>query len=113
MCWSVLTGLLSGDFSQWVQSSVPSSGGSVRRSHVPFLSLVICSLVIGGVLLVAGVGGAYWEPVRYTKWLLPWGVQNHLLAPTVGQAALAGGACLAYTAGFLAIGLRTIRRRDL
>jgi ABC-type transport system involved in multi-copper enzyme maturation permease subunit len=77
------------------------------------LSLVVCVLVIGGVLLLAGIGGFYWEPARYLRWLLPWGVQNRLLSPTLLGSALAVAACGAYTACFLYLGNRHFARRDL
>ena len=76
-------------------------------------SLVLCVAVIGGVLLVSFLAGLYWEPAGYLAWLLPWGVQNHLLAPHWYQVAGAAGACLLYTAAYLFLGHRQLCKRDL
>lgn len=77
------------------------------------VSLVLSSLVIGGVLLGAFLGGMAWEPARYINYLLPWGIQNHLLAPGIGTVALTVLACLAYTALFTWLGARRFETRDL
>jgi hypothetical protein len=45
--------------------------------------------------------------------LLPWGIQNDLLAPRGYQVALATAACLLYAAVFLALGHRYFCKRDL
>lgn len=77
------------------------------------VSLLVCKLVIGGVLLVAFLAAKQWSSAYYLKWLLPWGVQNHLLAPDYSTAALAALACLGYTAVFLFLGYRKFETRDL
>ena len=76
-------------------------------------SLVISNALIGCVLLAPAVAALSWEPARYAVYLLPWGVQNALLAPAAGAAAGAFGACLVYTAVFTWLGARTFGRRDL
>lgn len=79
----------------------------------PIVSLLFCSLVIGGVPLAAYLGKLAWEPARHVKYLLPWGFQNRLLHPdlaTVGSTALL---CLVYAAVFLWIGFVRIEKRDL
>jgi hypothetical protein len=79
----------------------------------PFLSLILAKLLIAGTLLFAMVGRLAWEPMKYIKYLLPWGWQNHLLHPSVVHWGCAGLACLAYTAVFLMIGYRRFEKRDL
>jgi hypothetical protein len=76
-------------------------------------SLVVANAVIGGVLLGAAVGGLVWEPAHLLMYLLPWGVQNDLLAPSAGTVAVAFGACALYTIVFVWLGARTFERRDL
>ncbi|HEX5046809.1 MAG TPA: hypothetical protein VFX89_06770 [Gammaproteobacteria bacterium] len=76
-------------------------------------SLVVANAVIGGVLLGAAVGAFAWEPARLAAYVLPWGVQNDLLAPSAGTVAIAFGACVLYTAAFVWLGARTFERRDL
>ena len=79
----------------------------------PFLSLILAKLVIAGTLLFAAIGSFVWEPLKYIKYLLPWGWQNHLLHPSVMHWGGAGLACLAYTAVFLMLGYRRFEKRDL
>jgi hypothetical protein len=76
-------------------------------------SLVVSNAVIGAVLLAPAIAGFAWEPARYAVYLLPWGVQNDLLGPSVGTVAVAIGACAVYTAVFSWLGARTFERRDL
>lgn len=75
-------------------------------------SLVIANTVIGGVLLGPVIALA-WEPARFVTYLLPWAVQNDLLAPGSGTVAVAFGACVLYTIVFVSLGLWTFGRRDL
>ncbi len=77
------------------------------------VSLVLCKLVIGGILLAAVVGQLAWEPLYKLLYLLPWGIQNNLLAPDVPTVALTAAACLVYTAVFAWLGSRKFRTRDL
>jgi ABC-type transport system involved in multi-copper enzyme maturation permease subunit len=79
----------------------------------PFLSLILAKLIIAGTLLFAAIGTFVWEPLKYIKYLLPWGWQNHLLHPSWLHWGGAGLACLAYTAVFLMLGYRRFERRDL
>jgi hypothetical protein len=79
----------------------------------PMVALVLCKLVIGGVVLLAVLGQYAWEPLRYLNYLLPWGVQNYLLAPGLMTVALTAAACLGYTAVFAWLGARKFRMRDL
>lgn len=83
------------------------------RNESAMPSLVISSLIIGGVPFAAFLAGLYWEPAAYLKWLLPWGVQNYLLAPHWYQVVPAMGACLLYTGVFLVLGHRHFCKRDL
>lgn len=83
------------------------------RNDTALPSLVTCVAVIGGVLLVSFLAGLAWAPAGYLEWLLPWGIQNQLLAPHWYQSALAAGACLLYTAVYLFLGHRQFCRRDL
>jgi ABC-type transport system involved in multi-copper enzyme maturation permease subunit len=82
-------------------------------SESAMVSLVICELIIGGVLLIALWGGAHNEYAGWCKYVLPWGLQNRLFAPDVEQVLLAVGACLGYAAIFTALGYRKFTRRDL
>ena len=90
-------------FSAWISAST-SSG---------MVSLVVNNLVVGGVLLAAYIGGTYHEGIRYVEWVLPWGIQRELLAPSVARVATAVAMCLGYTVVFLFLGHRTICTRDL
>lgn len=87
----------------WVSASSESAGGS----------LVMCELVIGGVLLVGLWGGARMDYVGWLEYALPWGIQNYLFAPDVGQVLLAVAACLGYSAVFAGLGYREFASRDL
>jgi ABC-type transport system involved in multi-copper enzyme maturation permease subunit len=79
----------------------------------PFLSLVLAKLVIGGVLLSAFVGRLTWKPAVNIKYLLPWGLQNHLLHPDIGHSLAIVLACMGYTAVFLFLGYHRFKTRDL
>ncbi len=78
-----------------------------------FLSLILAKLLIAGTLLFAVLGRLVWEPLKYIKWLLPWGWQNHLLHPSFTHWGCASLACLVYTAVFLMLGYRRFAKRDL
>ena len=79
----------------------------------PFLSLVLSKLVILGIPVLAFVGRYAWEPARYLKYALPWGIHNYLLHPHpwVCLGAMAG--CLGYAAVFFLLGYYLFGRRDL
>jgi hypothetical protein len=79
----------------------------------PMAALVICNLVIGGVLLGAFLAALAWEPARYASYLLPWPIQNLLLAPDLGTVAWVAAACIGYTVAFTWLGARTFENRDL
>ena len=79
----------------------------------PMVSLVLCKLVIGGILLLAVVGQFFWEPLYFVLYLLPWGIQNYLLAPDMATVGLTAAACLGYTAAYAWLGARKFRTRDL
>jgi hypothetical protein len=79
----------------------------------PMVSLVLCKLVIIGVLLGAVIGRLVWEPVYALRYLLPWGIQNYLLAPNVSTVALTAAGCLLYAAVFAWLGARKFNTRDL
>jgi hypothetical protein len=76
-------------------------------------SLVLANALIGGVLLAPAIAAFSWEPARYAIYLLPWGVQNSLLAPGAGTVGAALGACMVYVAVFAWLGAVTFGRRDL
>ncbi|MGW8370555.1 MAG: hypothetical protein ACWGPN_17980, partial [Gammaproteobacteria bacterium] len=77
------------------------------------VSLVISQLLIGGVVLTALLGQFIWEPVYLVNYLMPWGIQNHLLAPEASTVVLTIGGCLLYTAFYAWLGARKFRTRDL
>lgn len=76
-------------------------------------SLAIGNLVIGGVLLAAFLAGLAWEPAHYLDYLLPWGIQNHLLGPDFLTVVLTVAGCLGYTVVFAWLGARKFEKRDL
>jgi ABC-type Na+ efflux pump permease subunit len=79
----------------------------------PFGSLTISNLIVIGVLLFAAIGAIQYEQFRVILYLLPWGIQNHLLHPSPLHFAGATLACVGYTAVFLWLGHRHFLRRDL
>jgi len=79
----------------------------------PFLSLVICKLAIALVPLLSFLGRKTWEPLAHLNFLMPWGVQNHLLHHDPLTILGAVAACLGYTAVFLFLGYHHFLRRDL
>jgi len=87
----------------WVSASTDSA----------MVSLVLCKVVIGGVLLSAFVGSHFWKPAYMLRYALPWGVQNRLLAPGISSVGLSIGACVLYTLVFTWLGVRTFEKRDL
>lgn len=87
----------------WISSAIDS----------PFGSLTISSVIVGAVPLFALIGRHTWEPMAYVNYLLPWGVQNHLLHPSSLHLVGSVAACLGYTALFLLLGHRHFSKRDL
>ncbi|MHC4819585.1 MAG: hypothetical protein ACYTF8_16190 [Planctomycetota bacterium] len=87
----------------WISGAIDSAFGS----------LTISAIIVGGVPLFALIGRWAWEPAGYVNYLLPWGLQNNLLHYRFTTVALAGLACLGYTAFFLAVGYRHFAKRDL
>ena len=79
----------------------------------PMVSLVLCKLVIGGILLLALLGQLAWEPMYLVNYLLPWAIQNHLLAPDLLTVLLTAAGCLGYTVAFAWLGARKFATRDL
>ena len=79
----------------------------------PFGSLVLSSLAVVVVPSLAVWLISIWKPLGNLIYLLPWGVQHRLFHPDLSQVALAGLACLGYTAVYLAIGYFFFRKRDL
>jgi hypothetical protein len=79
----------------------------------PMMSLVICNLAIGGVVLLSFIGARTWEPAYAINYLLPWGIQNRLLAPGAGTVALTAVGCVLYAAVFSWLGARKFQMRDL
>jgi ABC-2 family transporter protein len=79
----------------------------------PFGSLTISNLIVIGVLLFAAIGTISHESFRAVLFLLPWGLQNHLLHPSPLHFVGATLACAGYTAVFLYLGHRHFLRRDL
>jgi ABC-type transport system involved in multi-copper enzyme maturation permease subunit len=84
-------------------------------AHVdsPFGSLTICNLVVGIVPFLSFIGRNSWEPLAKINYALPWPFHNDLLHPDAARVAGAAGACLGYTAVFLALGYLRFSRRDL
>ncbi len=78
-----------------------------------FGSLISCVMVISGVKLIAMFGKSAWSKIEYLEWLLPWGVQTHLMAPEAAYRLGAGAICLVYTVLFLFLGNYFFNRRDL
>lgn len=79
----------------------------------PMVSLVICNLIIGGVVLGALVAAQVYEPAYLIRYLLPWGIQNRMLAPGVLTVLLTAGGCLLYAVLFTWLGARKFQTRDL
>jgi hypothetical protein len=79
----------------------------------PMVSLVLCKLVIGGVVLAAFLGQLAWEPAYAVNYLLPWGIQDQLLAPELSTVALTAAGCLLYTIVYGWLGARKFQTRDL
>ena len=79
----------------------------------PFLSLAASKLIIVGVPIVAAIGKHNWEPLKNTKYLLPWGIQNYLMHPEWTHFLGAAAGCLGYTLFFLLLGYVRFQRRDL
>jgi hypothetical protein len=79
----------------------------------PMAALVMCNLVIGGVLLGSFLAAFAWEPARYSSYLLPWPIQNLLLAPDLGTVAWVAAACVGYIVAFTWLGAYTFENRDL
>jgi hypothetical protein len=87
----------------WISAAVGSSFGS----------LTIASVVIGGVPLLATIGGLTNEAARYVMFVLPGGYQTRLFHPEPLQVAVAAAGCVAMTGLFLWLGYRKFARRDL
>lgn len=113
--WDLLAWSLLGYLALAVQSLpyVALCAWISARNQSALTSLVIASLVIGGVPFAAFLAGLSWAPAAHLQWLLPWGVHNDLLAPRWYQVALAALACLGYTAVYLVLGHRHFCKRDL
>ena len=79
----------------------------------PFVSLLVASLLIGGLPLFAKLAGLKWELAGHLKFLLPWGLQNHLLHPELTHSLGTALACLGYTVVFLLLGYHRFETRDL
>ena len=79
----------------------------------PFLSLAASKLIIIGVPIVAAIGKHNWEPMKNTKYLLPWGIQNYLMHPEWTHFLGAAAGCVGYTLFFLLLGYVRFQRRDL
>ena len=77
------------------------------------LSLVVCSLAIGGVALFAFLGAKLWGPAHYLDWLLPWNAHHDLIHHEVTRVAKGGLICVAYTGAYLFLGHRHFSKRDL
>lgn len=87
----------------WISSAVDTPVGS----------FTLCLAVVGGVPLVALLGGNAWEPLSWARYLSPWGVQHQLMHYDVLHVVGAAAACLGYTAAFVFLGHRHFSRRDL
>lgn len=83
------------------------------RIDSPMASLIVSSLVVGGVPLIALLGGYQWAPLSNVNHLLPWGTQIYLHHHSLTHSLGAALGCLGYTAVFLFLGHRYFTRRDL
>ena len=80
----------------------------------PFGSLVLCMLAVGfPVMFLKLANMTMHGDVPWLERLIPWGWKYDLLAGDVGTRLVAYAVMLGFTAMFLAIGLRSFRRRDL
>lgn len=79
----------------------------------PMASLAICNAVVGGVPLAAFIAALSWPPAANLAYLLPWPIQNQLLAEGAARVLAVAGICLAYTVLFTWLGARTFEKRDL
>ncbi len=79
-----------------------------------FGSLALCLLLTGfPILFLKILNASTRDAVPWIDRLLPWGWKYDLLSVDVGRRLLAYAAMLGFTAFFLAIGLKSFRRRDL
>jgi hypothetical protein len=83
------------------------------RQESAITALIACKGLIVGVWLFALLGSLAWQPAAYLRYLLPWGIQDQLLGPSVATVAVASLACLAYAGVFTWLGGRNFERRDL
>jgi ABC-type Na+ efflux pump permease subunit len=79
----------------------------------PMASLTVCTAIVGAVPLGALLAGFAWPPAANLVYVLPWALQNQLLAPSPGRVLAVAGACLLYTVVFTWLGARTFEKRDL
>lgn len=89
--------------SAWISSAIDS----------PMVSLIVITLLVGGVPIVALIGRNTWEPLENVTYLLPWGTQVYLQHHSLSHFLAATFGCLGYAAVFLFLGHRHFTRRDL
>lgn len=83
-------------------------------TDTPLASLALLKTCIGGVLLSAVIlRNVALDAFEYLKWLLPWGIQNQLIAPEMTRVVGAGLACVGYALVFLFLGSKRFETRDL
>ncbi|MBS1118239.1 MAG: putative rane protein [Deltaproteobacteria bacterium] len=80
----------------------------------PFGSLVIALMAAYMFPLIVGRGASLYASVGYLNYLTPWGWKYWLLEPVASAHFLGAAiAMLAFCAGFLFLGLRYFKKRDL
>ena len=79
----------------------------------PFLSLTLSNVAIAGGLLGPRLAKLAWAPAEKLKYVLPWGIQTHLLHPEWAHVVGAAAGCLGYAVVFLMVGYWWFDRRDL
>lgn len=89
--------------SAWVSAAIDS----------PMVSLIVITLLVGGIPALALIGRINWEPLENITYLLPWGTQIYLQHHSLGHFLAATLGCLGYAAVFLYLGHRHFTRRDL
>jgi len=89
--------------SAWISAAIDS----------PMASLIVVTLLVGGIPVFALIGKNTWEPMENLNYLLPWGTQIYLQHHSLTHFLGAALGCLGYAAVFLFLGHRHFTRRDL
>lgn len=87
----------------WISASIDS----------PFVSLVICELVIVVVPAFVAIGSGIETNIQYLGYITPWPLKYQLLHPNPLHFLAATLAMIGFTGLFLWVGMRTFQSRDL